>query len=172
MPLLEREAQLGTLTAYADEAHEGHGRLVLVSGEAGVGKSSMLGALALLDSDAEADLRGAVERLDALGAAAAARKARQRMRELGLRAIPAGARSSTRADPAGLTRREREVLELVCAGHTNDEISGRLFISVKTVDHHVSAVLAKLGVPTRRVAAAEAHRLGLVTATQEHGART
>jgi DNA-binding CsgD family transcriptional regulator len=129
-------------------------------------------ALALLDSDAEADLREAVERLDALGAAAAARKARQRMRELGLRAIPAGPRSSTRADPAGLTRREHEVLELVCAGHTNDEISGRLFISVKTVDHHVSAVLAKLGVPTRKVAATEALRLGLVTATQTDGART
>lgn len=70
-------------------------------------------------------------------------------------------RSTTRENPAGLTRREREVLELICDGHTNDEISGRLFISAKTVDHHVSAVLGKLGVGSRKVAAAEAVRLGL-----------
>jgi DNA-binding CsgD family transcriptional regulator len=63
-----------------------------------------------------------------------------------------------------LTRREGEVLDLICAGHTNAEIAARLVISVKTVDHHVSAVLAKLGVPTRTVAAAEATRLGLVGA--------
>jgi len=49
-------------------------------------------------------------------------------------------------------------------GHTNDEISGRLFISSKTVDHHVSAVLGKLGVASRKVAAREAVRLGLVGA--------
>jgi DNA-binding CsgD family transcriptional regulator len=65
-----------------------------------------------------------------------------------------------------LTRRELEVLVLVCDGHTNDEISNRLFISVKTVDHHVSSVLARLGVGSRKVAAAEAVRFGLV------GART
>jgi DNA-binding CsgD family transcriptional regulator len=65
---------------------------------------------------------------------------------------------------AGLTPREREVLELICAGQTNDEISGRLFISVKTVDHHVSSVLGKLGVESRKVAATEAVRRGLVPA--------
>ena len=49
-------------------------------------------------------------------------------------------------------------------GTSNDEISDRLVISVKTVDHHVSAVLGKLGVPSRKVAASEAVRLGLVAA--------
>ncbi|MFL6098597.1 MAG: AAA family ATPase [Actinomycetales bacterium] len=119
-------------------------------------------ALALLGSTERAHLLQAVERLDRLGATATARVARQRMRDLGIRSVPAGARAATRADPAGLTRREREVLELVCAGHTNDEISGRLVISVKTVDHHVSAVLGKLGVPSRKAAAAEAARRGMV----------
>ncbi|MER7274768.1 LuxR C-terminal-related transcriptional regulator [Dactylosporangium sp. NPDC000244] len=83
------------------------------------------------------------------------------MRQDGVRSVPAGPRAATRAHPAGLTRREREVLDLICAGHTNAEIAGRLFISVKTVDHHVSAVLGKLGVATRSGAAAEAVRLGL-----------
>ncbi|HEY2266374.1 MAG TPA: helix-turn-helix transcriptional regulator, partial [Streptosporangiaceae bacterium] len=47
---------------------------------------------------------------------------------------------------------EHEVLDLICAEHTNAEIAAKLFLSVKTVDHHVSAVLAKLGVPTRAAA--------------------
>jgi len=85
------------------------------------------------------------------------------MRRLGIRSIPAGPRAATRADPLGLTRREREVLELICAGHSNAEIAAKLFISVKTVDH-VSAVLAKLGTPTREAAAAHAARLGLAGA--------
>jgi DNA-binding NarL/FixJ family response regulator len=69
--------------------------------------------------------------------------------------------SATREHPLGLTWREREVLELICAGHTNAEIAGKLFISAKTAGHHVSAVLAKLGVPTRHAAAIRAVRLGL-----------
>ena len=88
------------------------------------------------------------------------------MRALGIRSIPAGPRTATRADPAGLTRREHEVLELICAGHTNAEIAAKLFISAKTVDHHVSAVLAKLGTPTREAAAAYAAQLKLARAAE------
>jgi DNA-binding CsgD family transcriptional regulator/tetratricopeptide (TPR) repeat protein len=121
-------------------------------------------ALARQDADDEGALRQALKMFHDLGAPAAAQITRQKMRRLGIRSIPAGPRTATRADPLGLTRREREVLGLICAGHTNAEIAGKLFISAKTVDHHVSAVLAKLGAPTREAAAAHAARLGLAGA--------
>ena len=121
-------------------------------------------ALALLGGAGEESLRAALRIFTDLGATATARLTRQRMRELGIRSIPAGPRATTRDHPLGLTRREQEVLGLICAGHTNAEIAQQLFISAKTVDHHVSAVLAKLGAPTRGAAASQAARLGLVVA--------
>ena len=110
-------------------------------------------ALALLGSQDEDALRAALQILIDLDATATAGVARKRMRKLGVRSIPAGPRTATRAHPMGLTRREHEVLDLIVDGRTNAEIAGQLFISAKTVDHHVSAVLAKLGVPDRNAAA-------------------
>jgi DNA-binding CsgD family transcriptional regulator/tetratricopeptide (TPR) repeat protein len=117
--------------------------------------------LALLGSVGEASLREALQIFTDLGASATVRLTRRKMRRLAIRSIPAGPRMATREHPLGLTRREHEVLDLISAGHTNAEIARKLFISVKTVDHHVSAVLAKLDAPTRRVAATRATELGL-----------
>ena len=123
-------------------------------------------ALTLLGSGREAALRDALGIFTDLGAGAAAGVTRQAMRERGVRSIPAGPRAATRAHPLGLTRREHEVLDLIVDGRTNAEIAGQLFISAKTVDHHVSAVLAKLGVPDRNAAAAHAARLGLAAVAE------
>jgi DNA-binding NarL/FixJ family response regulator len=91
----------------------------------------------------------------------AARRLRADLRERGLR-VPRGPRPSTAADPTGLTARQAEVLTLLAAGLTNAQIAARLTVSAKTVDHHVSAVLGKLGVPTRGMAAAAARDRGLL----------
>jgi DNA-binding CsgD family transcriptional regulator/tetratricopeptide (TPR) repeat protein len=120
-------------------------------------------ALTRLGSADEAALRAALAALDDLGAQAAATVARRRLRELGVRAIPRGPRPSTRSAPAGLTAREQEVLALVSEGLADREISQRLFISERTVQHHVSAVLSKIGVPSRAAAVREAARIGLGT---------
>lgn len=93
-----------------------------------------------------------------LGATAAANLLRREMRVRGVRRIPRGSRSSTRGHPHGLTRREAEVLRLLSEGLANSAIATRLFVSTKTVDHHVSAILAKLGVPSRTEAVAMARR--------------
>jgi DNA-binding CsgD family transcriptional regulator/tetratricopeptide (TPR) repeat protein len=120
--------------------------------------------LALSGAAGEPELRDALSILTGLGALPAARIVRQGLRRLGVRSLPAGPRAATREHPSGLTLREREVLALVCAQHTNAEIAAKLFISVKTVGHHVSAILAKLNVPSRSAAVGQAVRLGLAAA--------
>jgi len=121
-------------------------------------------AFALVDADEDEPLRRALDLFQQFGSTAGTRVVRQRMRDLGMRSIPTGPQAATRDHPLGLTRRERQVLDLICDGRTNAEIAAKLFISAKTVDHHVSAVLAKLDAPNRGAAASEAVRLGLVSA--------
>jgi DNA-binding NarL/FixJ family response regulator len=119
-------------------------------------------ALALLGASDELALRRALDICDSLGAVATARIIRQKMRSLGIRSVPVGQRAATRENPLGLTQREQEVLELLCEGRTNAGIAAKLVISPKTVDHHVSSVLAKLGVSTRTEAAAAAKRAAAI----------
>lgn len=118
-------------------------------------------ALALAESDDEATVRHALEALQGLGARTAAGIVSRRLRERGARGLPRGPRPSTRANPANLTSRELEVLGLVADGLRNAQVAERLFLSRKTVDHHVSSILRKLGVRTRGEAGVAAARLGL-----------
>jgi DNA-binding CsgD family transcriptional regulator len=116
-------------------------------------------AEALSDAADEDARLEALARFEALGALRSAASLRRRLRAAGVRRIPRGPRAASRAGPAGLTPRETEVLDLVVRGATNAEIAQELVISPKTVDHHVSAVLTKLGVGSRREAGAAAERL-------------
>ena len=68
---------------------------------------------------------------------------------------------AARSNPAGLTERQLEVLRLLDSGHTNAEIADELVLSTRTVDRHVAEILAKLGVNSRRQAAARGRELGI-----------
>ncbi|HEY7049680.1 MAG TPA: LuxR C-terminal-related transcriptional regulator [Jatrophihabitantaceae bacterium] len=123
-------------------------------------------AMALIQVGTAEALNEAFGILDQLGARPVAAVAAARLRALGER-VPRGPRHTTRANPAGLTAREVEVLRLVADGLTNPEIAARLFISDKTVEHHVSRILGKLDVPSRRDAARAARDLDIAPAPDE-----
>lgn len=118
-------------------------------------------AWALLDSDDEVDIREARARFDQLGAAVLVARCDDKLRSIGAK-VPRGARASTRANPGGLTDRELDVLALLDEGLRNAEIAARLHLSEKTVGHHVSAILAKLGVASRLEAVRRARDLTAV----------
>ena len=126
-------------------------------------------ALAASGSADPAALRGAIDVLDGLGAHAAAGVLITELRALGEQYAPRARRSGASAHPAGLTSREAEVLQLLAAGLRNAEIAAQLFLSPRTVDHHVSAVLAKLNVKTRSQAVAIAVQLGIAQTRPELG---
>jgi DNA-binding CsgD family transcriptional regulator/tetratricopeptide (TPR) repeat protein len=123
--------------------------------------ATYLRAEALAAGD-EAAAGEALRILDGLGATRAAEFHRGELRKRGISRVPRGPRRTTVANSAGLTPRQADVLALLVDGLSNAEIATRLTLSAKTVDHHVQAVLRKLGVASRGQAAAEAHRLKLV----------
>jgi DNA-binding CsgD family transcriptional regulator len=118
-------------------------------------------ALSLAAAGDEASLRRSLAELQRLGATAPAKVVARRLRERGVRDIPRGPYAASRTNAAGLTAREVEILTLLAEPLRNVEIAQRLVLSPRTVDHHVSSILAKLGARDRVEAAAEARRLGL-----------
>ena len=115
-------------------------------------------AWALLDSDEEVDIREARALFDRLGAAVLVARCDDKLRSIGAK-VPRRARPSTRSNVGGLTDREVEVLDLLDEGLRNAEIAARLHLSEKTVGHHVSAILAKLGASSRTEAVRRARDL-------------
>ncbi len=117
-------------------------------------------ALAGGDETAQRDALAAFERL---GARPAADALRQQLRAAGVARIPRGPRPATRENPFNLTARQMEIVALLAESLTNAQIAARLQLSPKTVDHHVSAVLAKMDVSTREEAAGIARQQGLLS---------
>lgn len=118
-------------------------------------------AIALAHGDLAAKLK-ALEILETLGAAAVAAKIRKALRDQGV-SVPRGKGQATRTHAAGLTARQAEVLQLLDEALSNTEIADRLFVSPRTVENHVSAVLSKLDSSTRQEAVSRARSDGLLT---------
>ena len=119
-------------------------------------------AAALAESPEPQHLLTALGMLDELGAKPLATMVRRRLRALGVTRIPRGPVDETKANPAGLTARQVDVLRLLGKGYTNAQIASQLVVSVRTVDSHVAAVLDKLGAASRREAAGRAAELGVL----------
>jgi ATP/maltotriose-dependent transcriptional regulator MalT len=117
-------------------------------------------ALALAQGPEDSQ-RDALVILDRLGAGPLAAGVRRTLRDLGAR-VPRGPNEATRTNPSGLTTKELEVLQLLVQGRTSAQMARRLHRSPRTVDHHVSAILQKLGVHSRSEAVAAAFSLGMV----------
>jgi DNA-binding CsgD family transcriptional regulator len=106
---------------------------------------------------AVAEARAALQAFRGLGARHDADEAAAALRQLGVRA---GAVPSPRTS-GRLSEREREVLGLLAQGLSNQQIADRLFLSKRTVEHHVGNILAKVGASTRAEALAYAVRHGV-----------
>jgi ATP/maltotriose-dependent transcriptional regulator MalT len=117
-------------------------------------------ALALMHGDDDAQIQS-IRILEGLGATVAANHVRRGLLDRGVR-VPRGAARSTREHSAGLTARQAEVLGLVAEGLTNTEIADQLFVSYRTVENHVAAILMKLEVSTREAAVEAAHNRGIL----------
>jgi DNA-binding CsgD family transcriptional regulator len=118
-------------------------------------------ALALFEGDDD-DKRKAITIVHGLGAQAVYEKMKLEMRVSGIKSIPRGIRKTTQSNPALLTGREIDVLKLLNEGLQNKEIAAKLFISAKTVDHHISSILYKLEVKSRVKAVHEAIKLEII----------
>ncbi len=118
-------------------------------------------AFALFEGN-EDDKKNALMIFQQLGADAVYEKIKMEMRAHGIKKIPRGLRESTKTNPAHLTNRELDVLQLLQKGVQNKEIAGTLYISPKTTDHHISSIFFKLDVNSRSKAVTEAVRLGIL----------
>jgi len=151
--LAGRDEELGTIEAAVAVAAAGGRRTIGIFGEAGIGKSALLEAAA--DAAGSAGLQALAAEAGAAQAVALEEVAVRELRRAGSR-VSARARRVAAASAgdggetlATLTPREREVAELVAEGGSNKEVAAALFLSEKTIEHHLSRIYAKLEVRSR-----------------------
>ena len=155
-----REVPPGTAASYGWIMSGDHHRAAAFFRERGLPYDE---ALALMHGDEDEQI-AAVRIFDDLGAVAASTRVREVLTEGGTR-VPRGPSRSTRQNPAGLTVRQAEVLQLLAQGWSNAQIADHLFLSNRTVENHVSAVLMKLDVSSRTEAVDMAVAQGMVVAS-------
>ena len=119
-------------------------------------------ARALAGTGEEDALREALVIAERLGAKPDAAPIVRSLSQIGATSIPRGPRPTTQANPAGLTARELEILPFLAQGKTNRDIADVLFLSPRTVGHHVSAILGKLEISSRTGIQTRALELGLL----------
>jgi DNA-binding CsgD family transcriptional regulator len=117
--------------------------------------------LALSEGNEE-NKKNALAIFQSLGADAVAEKLKMEMRALGFKNVPRGIRESTKSNPAQITNREIDILQLLQKGLENKKIANSLFISTKTAENHISNIFFKLDVNSRSKAVTEAVRLGIL----------
>ncbi|WP_147160497.1 helix-turn-helix transcriptional regulator [Novosphingobium sediminis] len=115
--------------------------------------NASLARLYTVGTAAEAEFLEALQELQAMGALAGIALAGSLAAERGIR-LPAQGRKrgpyrAARSHPLGLTRREVDILRMMVDGESNREIAERLGRSLRTVEHHVSAILGKIGIESR-----------------------
>jgi DNA-binding CsgD family transcriptional regulator len=157
--------KLGELPAIPAQRFPLYGLIMAGEAQAAAAKWEARGcpydqALALMHGDHAAKVR-AIHILDHLGATATASRVRRGLADEGVR-VPRGRSQSTRAHAAGLTARQAEVLQLLATGCSNVAIADRLFVSHRTVENHVAAILMKLDVASRQAAVEAARDRGLL----------
>lgn len=108
------------------------------------------------------DKRKAITMIQHVGATAVYEKMKQEMKNIGIKHIPRGIRNSTRSNAAFLTVREMDILKLMREELQNKEIAAQLYISAKTVDHHISSILLKLDANSRSKAVTRAVQMGIL----------
>ena len=120
--------------------------------------------LALMHGDDDETIR-ALRIFEDLGADAAAGRVRADLARRGV-PVPRGRSRAARQHAAGLTARQAEVLGYLAKGLTNTQIADELFVSHRTVENHVAAILMKLDVPSRVDAVDAAIALGILTSRE------
>lgn len=113
-------------------------------------------------ADAVERVQQAITLWASIGAHPAESRARAEARQRGLRGIRRGPYTAARSNPMGLSARELQILHLLSEGHSNAHIAQQLTRSERTIEHHVSRMLAKVGVPHRVALVAQARHAGLL----------
>ena len=162
------QSQMAVALPYALELEGDHARAAAYWADAGAPYEqayNLMHAGGDHNADNETGVTGVQQAITlwaSIGAHPAESRARAEARQRGLRGIRRGPYSAARSNALGLSARELQILHLLSQGHSNASIAQQLTRSERTVEHHVSRMLAKAGAPHRTALVAQARHAGLL----------